>query len=271
MNALGNAFGYLMAGCYKIIPNYGWSIILFTLLSKIILLPVSILVQVNSIKMVKLYPEMNLIKAKYYGNKDMISEENYNLYKRENYHPMLDLVPVVAQLIVLMGVVEGLKKFTPGDTIFCGIDLGVIPGKAWGATILIPILAAVSAWFMCWIQNRVNVLQAEQSKANKYTTMAISVGLSLYLGFFVLGGVGLYWIAGNLLSVVQLFILNACINPKKHIDYEALDKSRKELDKVEQYQALARKSISKEDQEREKNDYRRFMKYVFHECRRISA
>lgn len=263
MNAIGEFFGWLMAGCYKIIPDYGWAIILFTLLSKVILLPISIMVQINSIKMVKMYPEMNRIKAKYFGNKDMISEENYNLYKKENYHPMLDLVPVIIQLVVLMGVVEGLKKFVVSDTMFFGVDLGVIPGQVWGITILIPLIAALSAWFMCWIQNRVNVLQSEQSNANKYTTMAISVGLSLYLGFFVLGGVGLYWIAGNLLSVVQLFILNACISPKKHIDYEALAESKAELDKVLQYQAAAKKEISKEDQAREKADYKKFLKYGY--------
>ena len=47
------------------------------------------MVQKNSIKMVKMYPEMYRIKAKYFGNKDKISEEQYNLYRRENYHPML--------------------------------------------------------------------------------------------------------------------------------------------------------------------------------------
>lgn len=260
MNLIGNAFGWLMEGCYKMIPSYGWAIILFTLLSKIILLPVSIMVQYNSIKMVKMYPEMNHIKAKYYGNNDMISEENYKLYKRDNYHPMLDLLPIVIQLIVLMGVVEGLKKFVITDTVFCGINLGLVPGKSFGITILIPVLAAVSAWYMCYMQNRINVLQSEQSKANKYSTMAVSVGLSLYLGFFVMGGVGLYWIAGNILSVVQLIILNYFINPKKYIDYEALEESKEELDKVLQYQAAAKKQISKEDQAREKADYKRFFK-----------
>jgi len=263
MNAIGSFFGWLMSGCYKIIPDYGWAIILFTLLSKIILLPISVMVQINSIKMVKMYPEMNRIKAKYYGNKDMISEENYNLYKKEGYHPMLDLVPVIIQLVVLMGVVEGLKQFKVDNTVFCGIDLGLVPCSAMGITILIPILAALSAWFMCYIQNRVNVLQSEQSNVNKYTTMAISVGLSLYLGFFVLGGVGLYWIAGNILSVIQLFLLNACINPKKHIDYTALEESRQELNKVISSQATVKKSTSKEEQAREKADYNRFMKFGY--------
>lgn len=261
--AIGKAFAALLAGCYKIIPDYGLSIVFFTLLSKVILLPISIMVQYNSIKMVKMYPEMNRIKAKYFGNKDMISEENYKLYKKENYHPMLDLVPVIVQLIVLMGVVEGLKLFHVQDTIFCGFDLGVIPGKVLGRYILVSVIAAVSAWFMCYIQNKINVLQSEQSKANQYTTMGISVGLSLYLGFFVTAGVALYWTVGNILAVVQLFILNACISPKKYIDYEALNESRKELDKVQQYHKAAKKEISKAAQAKEKQDYKRFFKYGY--------
>ena len=263
INAIGVAFAALMGGCYKILPDYGWSIILFTFLSKIILLPVSIMVQYNSIKMVKMYPDMNRIKAKFYGNSDMISEENYKLYKKTNYHPMLDLVPVIIQLVVLMGVVEGLKKFQVTETMFLGIDLGVIPSKALGASILIPIIAALSALLMCWTQNIANVLQSEQSKANQYITLSISVGLSLYLGFFVQAGVGLYWIAGNLLSIAQMYILNACINPKKHIDYDALEESKAELEKVAQYHATAQKKLSKEDQLREKNDYKRFFKFGY--------
>ena len=256
ISALGKAFAALLAGCYKIIPDYGWSIIFFTLLSKVILIPISVMVQFNSIKMVKMYPEMNRIKAKFFGNSDMISEENYNLYKKENYHPMLDLVPVIVQLIVLMGVVEGLKRFNVSDTMFCGFDLSLIPAKVMGRYILVPLIAAFSAWFMCYIQNVANVLQSEQGKVNKYTTMGISVGLSLYLGFFVPAGVALYWTIGNLLAVVQLFILKACINPKKYIDYERLEKAKKDYEEIEK---IGKKSeVSKEDRKRERADYKRF-------------
>lgn len=260
---IGKAFAALLAGCYKIIPDYGLSIVLFTLLSKVILLPISVMVQYNSIKMVKMYPDMNRIKAKYFGSKDMISEENYKLYQKEKYHPMLDLVPVIVQLIVLMGVVEGLKHFNVSDSVLCGFDLSLIPSKIMGKYILVPVIAAVSAWFMCYIQNKVNVLQSEQSKANQYTTMGISVGLSLYLGFFVTAGVALYWTIGNILAVVQLFALNACINPKKYIDYDALNESREELNKVESYHKAAKSKISKEAQAKEKQDYKRFFKYGY--------
>lgn len=273
ISAIGNVFGWIMYGCFKIVKDYGWTIVVFTLLTKIIMLPISIIVQKNSIKMVKMYPEMNRIKAKYFGSSDLISEEQYQLYKREKYHPMLDLVPVVLQLIILMGVVEVInhpaqhllrnrvEQSALLDMYFLGLDLSVIPSQTGGISIIIPLFAALSAWLMCHIQNRVNVLQAEQTKVNQIATLLISVGLSLYLGFFVPAGVGLYWTVGNLLSIVQLYLLNYFINPKKYIDYEALEESKQELEKVTKYSNKTKKSQSKEYASIEKRDYKRFMKY----------
>lgn len=261
MQAIGDFFGIIIGWCYRLVNNYGLTIILFTFLTKVIMLPISIMVQKNSIKMVKMYPEMNAIKAKFFGNKDMISEEEYQLYNREHYHPMLDLVPVVLQLVILMGVVEGIHRLNVPDKSFLGLDLGVVPLETGGISILIPVLAALSAWLMCFTQNLSNVLQSEQSKLNKTVTLLISVGLSLYLGFFVEAGIGCYWIVSNLMSIAQMYLLNYCINPKKYIDYEALAASREELQKVMAYSANLDTSKDKEEAARERADYKRFMKY----------
>lgn len=273
ISAIGNVFGWIMYGCFKLVKDYGWTIVVFTLLTKIIMLPISIMVQKNSIKMVKMYPEMNRIKAKYFGSSDLISEEQYQLYKREKYHPMLDLVPVILQLIILMGVVEVInhpaqhllrtsaEQSMGLNMLFLGLDLSVVPSHVGGISIVVPLMAALSAWLMCHIQNKVNVLQAEQTKVNQITTLLISVGLSLYLGFFVPAGVGLYWTVGNLLSILQLFLLNIWINPKKYIDYEALEESKKELEKVNKYSSQAKAGQDKEYAALEKQDYKRFMKY----------
>lgn len=261
MQAIGDFFGIIIGWCYRLVNNYGLTIILFTFLTKVIMLPISIMVQKNSIKMVKMYPEMNAIKAKFFGNKDMISEEEYQLYNREHYHPMLDLVPVVLQLVILMGVVEGIHRLNVPDKSFLGLDLGVIPLEAGGISILIPVLAALSAWLMCFTQNLSNVLQSEQSKLNKTVTLLISVGLSLYLGFFVEAGIGCYWIVSNLMSIALMYILNYFIDPKKYIDYEALAASREELQKVMAYSADLDASKDKEAVARERADYKRFMKY----------
>lgn len=322
MQIIGDFFGWIMYFCYNILHNYGLTIILFTLITKIVLLPISIMVQKNSIKMVKMYPEMNRIKTKYFGNKDMISEEQYNLYKREKYHPMLDLVPVVLQLIILMGVIDVIYKplrhllhisqeyvdslvsafsslsgvseevssiqiqlvdwlvltknsaafqsLVPEDVLtqimtlnlrFCGLDLGVVPINKGGISIMIPLLAATSSWLMCVAQNHANVLQSEQSKANKITTLLLSVGLSLYLGFFVPAGVGFYWIISNLMSIALLYILNYFINPKNYIDYAELEKSKKELEQFSQYSDQLKNKENAEYTKLEKRDYRRFEKF----------
>ena len=114
-----------------------------------------------------------------------------------------------------------------------GKSLALIPADSKGVTLLVPILAALAAWFLCAMQNILNPLQAEQGNANKYGTMIFSVGLSLFLAFFVPIGVGLYWIWSNLFSVLQQVLLNIVIDPKKHIDYEALEESKKELHRKE--------------------------------------
>ena len=261
MKILGDLFGLLLRFCYKLTANYGLSIILFTLITKIILLPISVMVQRNSIKMVKMYPEMNHIKAKYFGNKDMASEEEYQLYKREKYHPMLDLIPVILQLIILMGVVDGIHRLNVINKFFLILDLGVTPVKTGGISILIPILAAISSWLMCFTQNKANVLQSEQSKANQTITLLLSVGLSLYLGFFVPGGVGFYWVISNLMSIILMYLLNYFINPQKYIDYRALEESKNELARVTQYAAKANERRSSELVSLEKRDYKKFLKY----------
>ena len=258
--------GWIMKGCYNIVGNYGWAIILFTLVSKIILLPISIWVQKNSIKMVKMQPEINSLKAKYFGDKDTIAEEESKIYKKYKYNPLASLVPLIAQIVLLLGVVEIVKN--PSlyigveniDMIFFGFDLSWIAAENGGVAIWIPVIAGLSALVLCIGQNIMNVLQAEQSKANKYGMLILSVGLSLYLGTFVTAGVALYWTASNLFAVVQQWLLNKAINPKKYVDYKALDASRKELKELQDISKNNKRT--KEQIRKEKADYKRFFSIV---------
>ena len=259
-------FSWAMNGCYAICNNYGWAIVLFTLLSKIVLIPVSVWVQLNSIKMVKMQPEINYLNAKHFGDKDAIAEGQGDIYKKYKYNPLASMIPLIIQLIILMGLIEVIKAGINDPSInimFYGIDLGKVPSVVKGAYILSPVIAGLSACIMCVCQNASNVLQSEQSAYNKYSTMIISVGLSLYLGWFVSVGVAVYWVASNLLSTAQLYILNFFINPKKYIDYEELEKSRKALDELKGLGSEEkRKLFGDEKTKREKQDYKRFFSVV---------
>lgn len=259
-------FSWAMNGCYSICKNYGWAVVLFTFLSKIVLIPVSIWVQLNSIKMVKMQPEINYLNAKHFGDKDAIAEGQGAIYKKYKYNPLASMIPLIIQLVILMGLIEVIKAGIADPSInimFYGIDLGKVPATVKGLYILSPIVAGLSAWVMCVCQNASNVLQSEQSAYNKYSTMIISVGLSLYLGWFVSVGVAVYWVASNLLSTAQLYILNFFINPKKYVDYEELEKSKKELDELKNLGGSEkRKLFGDEKTKREKQDYKRFFSVV---------
>jgi len=105
-NLLSVPLGYLMYFCYKILTDYGWAIVLFTLLTKVVLLPLSVWLQKNSVKIVKITPEINRIKATYFGDGDAIAEKTSQLYKREKYNPFASIIPLFIQLVLLMGLVQ---------------------------------------------------------------------------------------------------------------------------------------------------------------------
>ena len=305
--------GVLMKWCWQLLGNYGLAVLLFTLATKLVLLPISVWIHKNSILMVKIQPEMNMLKVKYNGDSQTLATEQTKLFKRAKYRPMLTLVPLVLQIVLLLGVVyiinrpltylfgvesadilslagaagmnlesssyelsliEAVRagsyalpenfawvgdKIAAFDSRFLGLELATIPTAVWGIYTIIPLLAAASSWLLCFAQNKANVLQHEQGNGNKYGTMIFSVCLSLYLGCFVPAGIALYWMAGNILSVIQLLLLNAAISPKKHVDYEALEESRKALAELRLDEAAeAKKNKEKENRRRESADYKRF-------------
>ena len=325
ISAPGTVLGHIMYFCYSILKNYWLSIVIFTVITRIILLPVSIWVHKNSIKMVKLQPEINFIKARYAGDSEIISEKQFELYKKEKYSPMAGILPLFIQLGLLMGVVDVIYKplkhllhlnsdiitafvnktveltginpetgsiqlaviealnhmdFVPKfaelqsqfpnsnineiianiqsiNTNFLGFNLANVPVTTGGIYYLVPIVAGLTALLLCVVQNKIQVLQSEQGKVSQVSMTALSVGLSLYLGAFVPAGVGFYWMCGNIVAILQLLLLNAVISPKKYIDYEALEESKKAL---AESKAEEKSSKSNPYKIREKADYKRFFK-----------
>lgn len=265
MKILVNVLTWIMSGCYFLCNNYGFAIILFTLLSKIILLPVSVWVQKNSIKMVKMQPEINYMKIRLFGDKDMIAEEQAKIFKREKYNPFASVVPMVLQILLLLGVIEVIKAGIGDPEIsmdFYGIDLSFVPSEKGGMLILSPVIAGVSAWLLGVAQNAANVLQMEQSRKNQYGVLIFSVALSLWLGWFVPVGVAVYWTASNLFAILLLFALNIAINPGKYIDYEKLNDSKQKLSELEGIGKTGKESFASALARRERADYKRFFSVV---------
>ena len=261
MQQIYDAMAWIMKQCYTLCGNYGVAVILFTFITKIILLPVSVWVQKNSIKMVKIQPDINFLKVRHFGDADAIAEGQNKLFRQAGYHPLASIVPTVIQLVLLMAVIAAIKAGMADSSIdmrFLGVDLSLIPAQGRGWLILSPIAAGASAWLMCAAQNQSNVLQAEQDNWNKYGMLILSVGLSLYLGWFVSVGVALYWVASNLFSIAQLYLLNMAIDPKKYVDYARLEESKKQLSELQQLGGKRHGREACELARRERADYKRF-------------
>ena len=262
MQIISAPLGLLMKAVYDLTGNYGLAIILFTFLTKIILLPVSLWVHANGIKMVKLEPAVNRLKIRYFGDPDKVADEQAALYKQAHYSPFAGVIPVVVQVILLIGLVQIIshpETWLGGATLntqFLGLDLSKTPMSAWGVYILVPLLAGLAALVLSLAQNRLNPLQASQGKAAQMSTAALTVGISLVLGFTVPAGVGLYWIASNLLTILQQVVLNKIRNPEKEIDKAELEASRKEL--ADYTNTGKETKRSREETRREKADYKRF-------------
>ena len=259
MEAITNVLMLLMQPCYALTQNWWLAIALFTVLVKIILLPLSLWCQKNSIVMVQLMPALNRIKVKHFGDAEAIGEAQTKLHKQMHYHPLLSLVPLAVQILILFGLVDVVHYIT--DNGFPGTEfLGAQPTIDGGLSWIMPLLAGASAVVMGFAQNRINPLQREQSRAEKNMTNGLSIALSLFLGVFVAAGMCFYWICSNVTSIAVQALCNVIIKPCKHIDYDDLAQSRIELEQLENLGGPQRSWWKKDPQAaREKADYKRFM------------
>ncbi len=99
-----NLFGYVLNGIYILIKNYGVAIILFSVLIKLIMLPMSIKQQKTMKKTEKIQKEMNKIQDKYKNNPEKMNMEIMNLYKRENMSPFSGCSSLIIQMILLFSM-----------------------------------------------------------------------------------------------------------------------------------------------------------------------
>lgn len=101
-----STFGYLLNAIYNIgfIKNYGVAIILFTILIKLVLLPITIKQQKTMKKTAKIQEEAKKIQEKYKGNQEKINQETLDLYKRENMSPCSGCFSSIVQLLLILSV-----------------------------------------------------------------------------------------------------------------------------------------------------------------------
>lgn len=104
MGVLSSLFGYVLNFLYNLVQNYGIAIILFTVLLKIVMLPISIKQQRTMKKSQEVQKEVDKAQLKYKNNPEMLSKEVMAIYKREKVSPFSGCLSGILQLVIFISV-----------------------------------------------------------------------------------------------------------------------------------------------------------------------
>lgn len=110
MSFFSNMFGYVLNVIYEIVKNYGVAIILFSILLKLILLPLTIKQQKTLKKSQKLQGKLKELQDKYSNNPEKLNQEMMDLYKKENLSPFSGCLSSILQLILLLAMFYLVSK-----------------------------------------------------------------------------------------------------------------------------------------------------------------
>ena len=128
---LGVPLGYVMEWIYNLIPNYGWDIIIFTIVIRLISIPLQLNQQKSMAKMSAFQPMIADIQKKYKDKPEKQQEELLKLQQEYGYKPTAGCMPMLVNFLVMFGVIEVVYR--PLQRIFhIGADAITAAGDASG-------------------------------------------------------------------------------------------------------------------------------------------
>ena len=107
---IGYPFGFLMSLIYGLFDNYAVAIIIFTVVTKLLLLPVNYSTQKNAARMQLLNPKLEKLKKSFANNPQRLQQEQQKLYQQEGLNPMGSCLPAFIQMFLLFGVLDVVYK-----------------------------------------------------------------------------------------------------------------------------------------------------------------
>nr|WP_210729453.1 YidC/Oxa1 family membrane protein insertase [Streptococcus ovuberis] len=188
--------------------NIGIGIILFTLIIRTLLLPLSKVQMASSRKMQDLQPKVKELRERYPGrdNQLLLTEEIQRLYKEEGVNQMASMLPLFVQMPILIALFQALSRV---DFLKTGQFLWLNLSQTDPYYIL-PILAAVFTFLSSWLMSKAQLEKSGMMTAMTYLMTAMIFWFALRSS----SGVALYWTVSNAYQVFQTLLFN---NPFKII------------------------------------------------------
>jgi YidC/Oxa1 family membrane protein insertase len=195
---------------YSIFGNYGIAIIVFTVLVRVVMLPLSMQQLRSSKAMQELQPQIAAMQKKYAKDKEKLSQEQMKLYKEAGVNPLAGCLPTLIQMPIWIGLYSALNILsqTPEfQTPFLWIaNLASRPNTAdilgHLSDFILPVITVVTQF----ITQKMMTPTTQDPQAQSMNSM-MSI-MPLMFGFFCLqvpAGLVVYWVASNIFSMVQQY------------------------------------------------------------------
>ena len=270
IEAIASFFGIIIRFIYELVNNnYLISILLFTFLTKLILLPLTLMQIKSTEKIQEITPKDAEIREKYKNDKQKQAEELSKLYSENKINPMGGCLPLLIQLPIILAMfyivkqpltyitqtpAEDIKNYTAtylnksveevseneikayeiqiaeknnliDMEVGFGINLGDTPSnvfskdeanKAHPISLLIPVLTVVFSILQTKIMQKNSNMTDEQKEMQKSSNMMLPI-MSGIIAYTMPLALGVYWLFGNVLQIIQQFIISKVTKRKKKV------------------------------------------------------
>jgi len=207
----------VLNGLYNIFGNWGWAIVVFTIIIRLMLYPLTYRGMISMQKLKELAPDIKEIQRKYKSNPQQMQVKMMELYKKHSVNPMGGCLPLLLQLPIFFSIYRVL------------LNAVELQGEGW--IFWIDDLAKMDPYFILPILMGASMFWQQHITPNNFTDPMqekIFKFLPLIFTFFFItfpAGLTLYWFVNNMLSIAQQYIVNA--------KFEKIKASKKEKENKE--------------------------------------
>jgi YidC/Oxa1 family membrane protein insertase len=190
---------WLLTFIHKFVGNWGWAIIILTIIIKLVFYPLNAKAGRSMAQMKVLQPKMEKLKQMYGDDRQKMNQAMMELYRTEKINPLGGCLPILVQIPVFIALYW---------VLLASIELRHAPWIGWihdlsapDPYFILPVIYAVSML----VQTRLNPQPADPVQARVMLFMPIA--FSIFFLFFP-SGLVLYWVVQNLLSILQQWHIN---------------------------------------------------------------
>ncbi|EIC22515.1 membrane protein insertase YidC [Thiorhodovibrio frisius] len=207
LTILAEPIHWLLSQIDRLVGNWGWSIIILTILIKLAFYKLSETSYKSMAHMRKLTPRMKALKDRYGDDKERLNQAMMELYKKEKINPLGGCLPILVQIPVFIALYWVLLE---------SVELRHAPFILWLDNLtspdpyyILPLIMGVSMF----VQQKLNPPPPDPMQEK--IMMSLPVVFTVFFSFFP-SGLVLYWTVNNLLSIAQQWYITRKIEQQEH-------------------------------------------------------